>query len=176
MLHTTATDHCCFCTPQKQAGLEDFRKIPNGTGGLEERMSMLWHHGVRTGRITPCEFVAATSANAARIFHMHPRKGTIAVGSDADIVVWDPNATRTLGVATHHSRNDFNIFEGMQVTGAAAVTLSRGTVLWQNGELSPVEGRGRYIERPCFTDYARSQVTRNTHFAPTPVERQEFVP
>ena len=170
------TDHCTFRTDQKAMGKSDFRKIPNGTGGLEERMSVLWHHGVRTGRITPCEFVAATSANAARIFNIHPRKGAIAVGSDADIVVWDPKATRTLGVATHHSRNDFNVFEGMQVTGAAAVTLSRGTVLWQNGTLSPVEGRGRYIERPCFTDYARSQATRNTHFAPTPVQRQEFVP
>jgi dihydropyrimidinase len=175
-IEVIGTDHCTFRTDQKAMGKSDFRKIPNGTGGLEERMSVLWHHGVRTGRITPCEFVAATSANAARIFNIHPRKGTIAIGSDADIVVWDPKATRTLGVATHHSRNDFNIFEGMQVTGAAAVTLSRGTALWQNGALSPTEGRGRYIDRPCFTDYARSQATRNTHFAPTPVQRQEFVP
>ena len=175
-IEVIGTDHCTFRTEQKAAGKSDFRKIPNGTGGLEERMSVLWHHGVGTGRITPCEFVAATSANAARIFNIHPRKGTIAVGSDADIVVWDPKATRTLGVKHHHSRNDFNIFEGMQVTGAAAVTLSRGTILWQDGKLQPREGRGQYIERPCFTDYARSQTVRNKHFAPTAVERQEFVP
>jgi dihydropyrimidinase len=175
-IEVIGTDHCTFRTDQKAMGKGDFRKIPNGTGGMEERMSVLWHHGVGTGRLTPCEFVAATSANAARIFNVHPRKGTIAVGSDADIVVWDPKATRTLGVKHHHSRNDFNIFEGMQVTGAAAVTLSRGTVLWNNGQLQPREGRGQYIARPCFTDYAQSQATRNKHFAPTAVERQEFVP
>jgi len=120
--------------------------------------------------------VAATSTNAARIFNVHPRKGTIAPGSDADIVVWDPKATRTLGVATHHSRNDFSIFEGMQVTGAAAVTMSRGTILWNNGQLQPREGHGQYVMRPCFSDFARSQATHNAHFAPTAIERQEFVP
>ncbi|MBM4098495.1 MAG: dihydropyrimidinase [Planctomycetes bacterium] len=175
-IEVIGTDHCTFRTDQKAMGKDDFRKIPNGTGGLEERMSVLWHHGVRTGRITPSEFVAATSANAARIFNVHPRKGTIAPGSDADIVVWDPAAHRTLGTATHHSRNDFSIFEGMQVTGAAAVTMSRGTVLWKDGRLQPREGHGRYVERPCFTDYARSQTVRNAFFAPAPVERQEFVP
>jgi dihydropyrimidinase len=175
-IEVIGTDHCTFRTDQKAMGKDDFRKIPNGTGGLEERMSALWHHGVRTGRITPSEFVAATSANAARIFNIHPRKGTVAPGSDADIVVWDPAASRTLGTATHHSRNDFSIFEGMQVTGAAAVTMSRGTVLWKDGRLQAREGHGRYVERPCFTDYARSQAVRNTHFAPVAVERQEFVP
>jgi dihydropyrimidinase len=175
-IEVIGTDHCTFRTDQKAMGKDDFRRIPNGTGGLEERMSVLWHHGVRTGRITPSEFVAATSANAARIFNVHPRKGTVAPGSDADLVVWDPAAHRTLGTATHHSRNDFSIFEGMQVTGAAAVTMSRGTVLWKDGRLQPREGHGRYVERPCFTDYARSQAVRNTHFAPVAVERQEFVP
>jgi dihydropyrimidinase len=175
-IEVIGTDHCTFRTDQKAMGKDDFRKIPNGTGGLEERMSVLWHHGVRTGRITPCEFVAATSANAARIFNIHPRKGTVAPGSDADIVVWDPSLQRTLGTATHHSRNDFSIFEGMQVTGGAAVTMSRGTVLWKDGRLQAREGHGRYVERPCFTDYARSQAVRNTHLAPVAVERQEFVP
>jgi len=175
-IEVIGTDHCTFRTDQKAMGKDDFRRIPNGTGGLEERMSVLWHHGVRTGRITPSEFVAATSANAARIFNVHPRKGTVAPGSDADLVVWDPAAHRTLGTATHHSRNDFSIFEGMQVTGAAAVTMSRGTVLWKDGRLQAREGHGRYVERPCFTDYARSQAVRNTHFAPVAVERQEFVP
>ena len=175
-IEVIGTDHCTFRTDQKAMGKDDFRKIPNGTGGLEERMSVLWHHGVGTGRLTPSEFVAATSTNAARIFNVHPRKGTIAPGSDADIVVWDPKATRTLGVATHHSRNDFSIFEGMQVTGAAAVTMSRGTILWNNGQLQPREGHGQYVMRPCFSDFARSQATHNAHFAPTAIERQEFVP
>jgi dihydropyrimidinase len=175
-IEVIGTDHCTFRTDQKAMGKDDFRKIPNGTGGLEERMSVLWHHGVGTGRLTPSEFVAATSTNAARIFNVHPRKGTIAPGSDADIVVWDPKATRTLGVATHHSRNDFSIFEGMQVTGTAAVTMSRGTILWKNGQLQPREGHGQYVMRPCFSDFARSQATHNAHFAPTAIERQEFVP
>src|SRR3569623_2142390 len=94
-LHTTATDHCCFCAPQKAAGKDDFTKIPNGCGGIEDRMSVLWHYGVGTGRLTPSEFVAVTSTNAARIFNLHPRKGAVEVGADADLVVWDPSASRT---------------------------------------------------------------------------------
>jgi dihydropyrimidinase len=126
MLQTTATDHCCFCTPQKQAGLDDFRKIPNGTGGVEDRMGVLWHHGVRTGRLTPSEFVAVTSTNTAKIFNIHPKKGALAPGADADLVVWDPEKTRTISAKTHHQNIDFNIYEGMTITGNAAVTLSRG--------------------------------------------------
>ena len=175
-IEVIGTDHCTFLTTQKAMGAGDFRRIPNGTGGLEERMSVLWHHGVRAGRLTPEEFVGATSANAARIFNIHPRKGAVAVGADADIVVWDPEATRTLSARTHHSRNDFSIFEGMQVTGGAAVTLSRGRILWKDGKLTPHEGWGRYVDRPCFSPAARSQAIRNIATAPTPVERQEYVP
>ncbi len=175
-IEVIGTDHCAFRTEQKAMGKHDFRRIPNGTGGLEERMSVLWDRGVRSGRLTPSEFVAATSTNAARIFNIHPRKGAIVPGADADIVVWDPEATRALGVEHHHSRNDFSVFEGMTVTGAAAVTMSRGTILWENGRLSPREGYGRYVDRPCFGDAARSQAVRNTVTAPTAVERLEFVP
>jgi dihydropyrimidinase len=170
-IEVIGTDHCTFTAPQKAMGREDFRKIPNGTGGLEERMCVLWHHGVRTGRLTPSEFVAATSTNAARIFNIHPRKGTIAPGSDADLVVWDPAATRTLGVASHHSRNDFSIFEGMTVTGTAAITMSRGKILWRDGQLTPHEGWGRYVDRPCHSAASLSQSTRNTVTAPNPVIR-----
>ncbi|MFN9970823.1 MAG: amidohydrolase family protein, partial [Phycisphaerae bacterium] len=108
VLHTTATDHCCFCTPQKRAGFGDFRKIPNGTGGIEDRMSVVWHHGVGQGRLTPSEFVAITSTNTAKIFNLHPRKGVIAPGSDADVVIWDPKKTRTISVKTHHQNVDTN--------------------------------------------------------------------
>ncbi len=171
MLQTTATDHCCFCTPQKRAGLEDFRKIPNGTGGVEDRMSVLWHHGVRTGKLTPNEFVAVTSTNAAQIFNIHPRKGSLDVGADADIVVWDPDGTRTISKDTHHQNIDFNIYEGMQVTGIPAVTLSRGEVVWENGQLSSVRGAGRYVEKPCWPRYWDAQKRRNTLAEPTAVER-----
>ncbi|WP_284946933.1 dihydropyrimidinase [Acidisoma cladoniae] len=149
-LQTTATDHCCFCAPQKAAGRENFTLIPNGTGGIEDRMSILWHHGVRAGRLTPSEFVAVTSTNTAKIFNIHPRKGAVVVGADADLVLWDPAASRTISVKTHHQRVDFNIYEGMEVTGLAASTISQGKVVWHRGELRTVRGVGRYIDRPCF--------------------------
>jgi len=171
MLQTTATDHCCFCTPQKRAGFEDFRKIPNGTGGVEDRMSVLWHHGVRTGKLTPAEFVAVTSANTAKIFNVWPKKGTIAPGSDADLVVWDPGKTRTISVKSHHQNIDFNIYEGMEVTGNAAVTLSRGRVLWENDQLKTEKGTGKHVARPPSPAYWESQRARNRQNVEKPVER-----
>jgi len=171
MIQTTATDHCCFCTSQKQMGIEDFRKIPNGTAGVEDRMSVLWHHGVRTGKLTPSEFVAVTSTNTAKIFNMYPQKGSLAVGADADIVVWDPKATRIISKDTHHQNIDFNIFEGMEVTGNAGTTLSRGTVVWEKGQLKTTEGAGRYINRPPFPGYWESVMKRNKLAEPTKVER-----
>jgi dihydropyrimidinase len=171
MIQTTATDHCCFCTPQKRAGLHDFRKIPNGTGGIEDRMSVLWHHGVRTGRLTPSQFVAATSTNCARIFNIHPRKGAIVVGADADLVIWDPESTRTISAKTHHQNIDFNIYEGMDVTGNAAVTLSRGKVVWEDGQLKTERGRGKHIDRPPFASFWEAQNLRNRLAETLPVER-----
>ena len=149
-LQTTATDHCCFCAPQKAMGRDNFTGIPNGTGGIEDRMSVLWHHGVRSGRLTPQEFVRVTSTNTAQIFNIFPRKGAVAVGSDADLVVWDPDGTRTISVKTHHQNVDFNIYEGMEVTGIASTTISQGRIVWHKGELRAVKGAGRYINRPCF--------------------------
>jgi dihydropyrimidinase len=174
VLQTTATDHCCFCTPQKRAGVGDFRKIPNGTNGIEDRMTVLWHHGVRTGRLTPSEFVAVTSTNAAKIFNVYPRKGSLQVGADADIVVWDPARERTLSAATHHQNIDFSIYEGMHTIGNPAYTLSRGHVVWDNGQLNPVRGAGRYVDRPCHAPYWAAQKLRN-QFAKLgvgPVERK----
>ncbi|HCH63326.1 MAG TPA: dihydropyrimidinase, partial [Deltaproteobacteria bacterium] len=171
MLQTTATDHCCFCTPQKEMGKDDFRKIPNGTGGIEDRMGVLWHHGVRTGKLTPSQFVAVTSTNTARIFNIHPKKGALVPGADADIVVWDPNKTRTISAETHHQNIDFNIYEGMEITGNAAVTLSRGRVVWENDQLKTERGTGKYVKRPPFAPYWAAQNKRNALAEPTKVER-----
>jgi len=152
-LQTTATDHCCFCANQKAMGKDDFTKIPNGTGGVENRMEVLWHAGVNTGKLTMNEFVRVTSTNAAQIFNMYPRKGSISVGADADIVVWDPEASKTISAKTHHQNVDYNIFEGMTVRGTASHTVSQGKVVFKDGELSVERGAGRYIERPPFAPY-----------------------
>eukprot|EP01062_Namystynia_karyoxenos_P015550 TRINITY_DN15639_c0_g1_i1.p2 TRINITY_DN15639_c0_g1~~TRINITY_DN15639_c0_g1_i1.p2 ORF type:complete len:528 (+),score=204.92 TRINITY_DN15639_c0_g1_i1:125-1708(+) len=172
MLQTTATDHCCFCTDQKAMGKDDFRKIPNGTSGVQDRMSVLWHLGVRTGKLSPSEYVAVTSTNTAKIFNVYPRKGAIQVGSDADIVVWDPEGERTISVKEHLQNIDFNIYEGLTVRGVPFVTVSRGRVCYENGKLAEnLRGRGRYINRPCFPSYWENQMLRNELGAPTAVER-----
>jgi dihydropyrimidinase len=150
-LHTTATDHCTFCAEQKAMGADDFTRIPNGCGGVEERMAVVWDAGVNTGRLTPSEFVRVTSTNAAQIFNIYPRKGVLAPGADADIVVWDPEGTRTLSAATQHSKGGFNVFEGRTVRGVPTHTLAAGRVAFANGELRAEEGAGRYVERPAFT-------------------------
>ncbi len=171
MLQTTATDHCCFCTDQKRMGIDDFRKIPNGTGGIEDRMSILWHHGVRTGKLTPSQFVAVTSSNCAKIFNIYPQKGSLQPGADADVVIWDPLLTRTISAKTHHQNIDFNIYEGMEVTGNAAITISRGEVVWENGELKTVKGAGKYVSRPCFAPFWDAQHKRNALLQSKPVIR-----
>jgi dihydropyrimidinase len=168
---TTATDHCCFCAPQKAAGRDDFTKIPNGTGGVEDRMHVLWHHGVGAGRLTENEFVAVTSANAAKIFNIYPRKGVIAPGSDADLVIWDPSRTREISAKTHHQNVDFNIFEGMTVTGVNAVTISQGRIVYKDGDLRTVKGAGRYIMRPPFARYFHAAKLREQDTAPYTVSR-----
>ncbi|MGI9237033.1 MAG: dihydropyrimidinase [Woeseiaceae bacterium] len=152
-LQTTATDHCCFCAEQKAAGKDDFRLIPNGTAGIENRLEVLWHHGVRAGRLTMNEFVKVTSTNAAQIFNIYPRKGSISVGADADIVVWDPAATKTISAKTHHQNIDYNIFEGMTVTGCASHTISQGRVAYADGKLDVERGAGRYVDRPPFAPF-----------------------
>lgn len=149
-LQTTATDHCCFCADQKAVGKDDFTKIPNGTAGIEDRLAVIWDSGVNTGKLTINEFVATTSTNAAKIFNIYPQKGSISVGADADIVVWDPKGTRTISAKTHHQNIDFNIFEGRTVTGIPTHTLSRGKIVWANGVLDAVRGAGQYVKRPAF--------------------------
>ena len=170
-LQTTATDHCCFNAEQKAMGKDDFRMIPNGTGGVENRMEVLWTHGVGTGRLTMNEFVAVTSTNAAQIFNVYPRKGSVSVGADADIVVWDPTATKTISTKTDHQNVDFNIFEGMKVTGCASHTISRGNVVWADGELDVERGAGRYVDRPPFADYYSALKIQAERAEPVPVDR-----
>jgi len=149
-LQCTGTDNCTFNADQKMMGKHDFTKIPNGVNGIEDRMSIVWTKGVKSGMMTPCEFVRATSSAAAQIFNVYPRKGRIEVGADADIVVWDGDAKRTISAKTHHHRCDFNIFEGMEVSGVADVTITRGRVAWEHGQLHLLPGSGRYVDRPCW--------------------------
>ncbi|MFD1625154.1 dihydropyrimidinase [Azospirillum griseum] len=170
-LHTTATDHCCFCAEQKAMGRNDFTKIPNGTAGIEDRMTALWTHGVNTGRLTMNEFVAITSANAAKIFNLYPRKGSVSVGADADLVVWDPAATKTISAKTQMQKVGLNIFEGMTVTGTPAYTLSQGRIVHALGESRAVRGAGRYVNRPAFPTVYEAVKKRNALNMPTPVAR-----
>ncbi|HMT91732.1 dihydropyrimidinase [uncultured Thiothrix sp.] len=170
-LHTTATDHCTFCAAQKAAGLDNFAKIPNGTGGVEERMAVIWDAGVNTGRLTPSEFVAITSANTAKLFNIYPQKGCIQAGADADLVLWDPQGTRTISAKTHHSQGDFNIFEGRTVQGIPSHTLSQGKVVWAHGDLRAERGVGRYIKRPAFGVNFTAAQKRSETLKPTAVQR-----
>ena len=170
-LHTTATDHCTFCAAQKAVGKDDFAKIPNGCGGVEERMTVIWDAGVNTGRLTPSEFVAITSANTAKLFNIYPQKGSISVGADADLVLWDPQATKTLSAKTQHSKGDFNVFEGRHVRGLPSHTVSQGKLVYVQGDLRAERGVGRYIKRPAFGSNFAAAKLRTETLASTPVVR-----
>ncbi len=170
-LQTTATDHCCFCAPQKAAGKDNFSLIPNGTAGVEDRMAIMWDAGVNTGRLTMNEFVAVTSANTAKIFNIYPQKGSISVGADADIIVWDPLATRTISAKTHHQNIDFNIFEGRTVKGVPTHTLSRGNLVFKDGDLRAVKGAGKYIKRKPFSPVFGAMAKQADINKPTSVDR-----
>ncbi|XP_062555402.1 dihydropyrimidinase isoform X3 [Armigeres subalbatus] len=147
-LQTTGSDNCTFNKNQKELGLEDFTKIPNGVNGVEDRMSVVWEKGVQTGLIDPQRFVAITSTNAAKIFNIYPRKGRIAPGSDADVLIWDPKAVRTISATTHHQACDFNIFEGMKCHGVPEYVIVHGRVCAENGLLRVAEGQGSFLETP----------------------------
>ncbi|MDP3618022.1 MAG: dihydropyrimidinase [Rhodoferax sp.] len=170
-LHTTATDHCTFCAAQKAAGKDDFSKIPNGCGGVEERMTVIWDAGVNTGRLTPSEFVAITSANTAKLFNIYPQKGSVSVGADADLVLWDPQGSKTLSAKTQHSKGDFNVFEGRTVRGLPSHTLSQGNLVYVQGDLRAERGAGRYLKRPAFSPNFTAANLRSEALAPTAVVR-----
>jgi len=149
-LQVVSTDHCPFCMnepPQKQIGKDDFSKIPNGAPGIETRLMLLWDGGVRAGLIDAHRFVEITSANPARMFGLWPKKGTVAVGSDGDLVVWDPEKEVVLSAKTHHMRVDYNPYEGRTVKGAPAYVLSRGEVLVDHGQFTSRPGRGQFVRR-----------------------------
>ncbi|MCF7698476.1 dihydropyrimidinase [Loktanella sp. M215] len=170
-LSVVATDHCAFTTAQKRTGVGDFTKIPNGTGGLEDRLPMLWTHGVSTGRLTPNEFVAVTSTNIAKILNCYPRKGAVLVGSDADLVVWDPEAAKTITAGAQQSNIDYNVFEGKEVKGLPRYTLTRGRVAFADGAIIPEPGHGQFVAREAKGSVNRALSTWKELTAPRPVER-----
>ncbi|MET3116169.1 dihydropyrimidinase [Undibacterium sp. GrIS 1.8] len=170
-LHTTATDHCTFCDTQKAAGKSDFTKIPNGCGGVEDRMAVIWDAGVNSGKLTPSEFVKVTSTNAAQIFNIYPRKGAVAVGADADVVVWDPQGTRTISAKTQFAKGGFNVFEGRTVRGIPSHTISAGKLVFKQGELRAVQGAGRHVDRPAFSPIYDALGRMASQAAPKAVQR-----
>lgn len=149
-VNVVSTDHCPFnMKGQKDMGLASFAKIPNGMPGIEERMFLLWDGGVRTGKISMNKFVEATSTAAAKIFGL-PQKGTVAVGADADLLVWDGEKKHTLGVENHHMRVDYSAYEGREVVGAPTHVLSRGQVIVEHGKYVGKKGDGRFQKRRTF--------------------------
>ena len=147
-LQAISTDHCPFCMKeQKELGTDDFSKIPNGAPGVETRMSLVYDGGVRTGKISLNRFVELTSTSPAKIFGLFPRKGTIAPGSDADIVVFDPNKKMTLGVKSLHMRVDYNPYEGREVTGVTDTVVSRVKVVIDDGKFVGIAGAGSFLKR-----------------------------
>ncbi|MDP6201547.1 MAG: dihydropyrimidinase [Candidatus Marinimicrobia bacterium] len=153
-LQSIATDHCPFCfKDQKILGVDDFSKIPNGGPGVENRMSLVYNGGVNSGRISLNKFVELTSTAAAKTFGLFPKKGTIAVGSDADIVIFDPNRKETISVnntCTHHMNVDYNAYEGFEVKGFTETVLSRGKVVIDNCEYVGKKGDGQFLKRGLY--------------------------
>src|SRR5579859_4002746 len=147
-LQVVSTDHCPFCfEDQKILGKDDFTKIPNGGPGVENRLQLLFHYGVNGGHLTLNRFVELVSTAPARIFGMYPKKGVLAEGSDADIVVWDPKAEHLISAKTHHMRVDYSMFEGFQVQGNARQVFSRGELIVERGKYVAKVGRGAYLRR-----------------------------
>ena len=154
-LQVVSTDHCPFdFEGQKELGRGDFRKVPNGLPGVEDRVDLLHDGGVVAGRISLERWVEVISTAPAKLFGMYPRKGSVSVGADADLVVYDPNRRRTISAATHHMDVDYSCYEGREVQGASDVVLSRGSVIVRNGVFTGRKGHGRFIKRST-ADHAR---------------------
>ncbi len=170
-LQVVATDHCAFTTAQKRNGIGNFAKIPNGTGGLEDRLPVLWTKGVATGRLTMNEFVAVTSTNIAKILGLYPKKGAILVGADADLVVWDPKRKKTIAAKTQQSAIDYNVFEGIEVEGLPRFVLSRGKVSVTEGNVSAEQGHGKFVGREPMGAVNKALSQWKDITAPRKVER-----
>jgi len=180
LLSAVATDHAVFNRTQKRLGRGDFRKIPNGVNGIEERLHVVWQELVLPGLITPSKFVELVSTSIAQTFGIYPRKGTIAVDSDADVILFDPKARHVISAKTHLSRIDTNIYEGKEIEGKVVVTISQGNVVWEGGRLSVVAGSGRFVRMPLFPPMFEGQDRRdatwlaeNFPYGETPVRRVE---
>jgi dihydropyrimidinase len=151
-LQVVSTDHCPFCfKEQKELGRDDFTKIPNGGPGVEHRMSLIYSGGVASGRFSANRFVELTATTPAKLFGLYPRKGTIAVGSDADLVIFDPKRKHTISAKTHHMRVDYSMFEGMRVKGVTKTVLSRGRVIIDNGAFTGKPGAGEFLRRKTYS-------------------------
>jgi dihydropyrimidinase len=151
VLSAISTDHCAFLWDgQKTMGRDDFSKIPNGGPGLEDRLRMIHHFGVGSGRISLNRMVELLCTSPARLFGLYPRKGTIAPGSDADLVIFDPERRTTISAASQHSKSDYNLYEGTEVVGDVDTVLIRGTVVVDEGELKVEPGFGQFVARSRF--------------------------
>ncbi|KAG2674672.1 hypothetical protein I3760_13G148300 [Carya illinoinensis] len=150
VLQLVGTDHCSFNSTQKALGIDDFRKIPNGVNGIEERMHLVWDTMVESGQISVTDYVRVTSTECARIFNIYPKKGAILPGSDADIIILNPNSSLEISAGSHHSRSDTNVYEGRKGKGKVEVTITGGRIVWENDELKVVPGSGKYVELPPF--------------------------
>jgi dihydropyrimidinase len=147
-LQVVSTDHCpFFFETQKKIGLKDFTKIPNGGPGIENRLQLLYHFGVNEGRISVSKWVDLIATNPAKLFGLYPKKGTLQAGSDADIVIWNPDLKHTISAATHHMRVDYSMYEGITVRGNAETVISRGEVIIEHNNWLGKTGRGQYLKR-----------------------------
>ncbi|XP_076472132.1 dihydropyrimidinase-like isoform X2 [Babylonia areolata] len=174
-LQLTGSDNNTHNADQKALGKDDFRLIPHGVNGVEDRMSILWEKGVCSGKMDPCRFVAATSTNAAKIYNIYPKKGRIAIGSDADVVIWDPKQKRKISAQTHHQAVDFNIFEGMECHGVPVFVLTNGHVVLDEGQLKVTQGLGRFVSTPCHAEMVYGRVkARDQARQPVKVEREPY--
>lgn len=174
-LQTTGSDHCVFGSEQKKLGSNDFTKIPNGVNGVEERLVVLWEKAVKTGRLSVQQFVAVTSANAAKIFNIYPRKGRLAKGSDADVVVWGPKS-QIIQAKNHHSNVDFNVFEGQHVSHGPVVVVANGKVVLDETGFHVTQGSGRFVPCPANGSHVYSVIRERERQLPIKVDRSNPPP